>query len=72
MTVELRSRRFDPERDHAARWDTHPEVHPEVMNAPTGVWRCRKAYNSTDCGPREIQVTERIADLKRDLAHRGT
>ena len=51
--------------------DTHPEAHLESMNAPNGVWRCRKAYNCTDCCPRGIEITQHIIEVQRYLAMQG-
>lgn len=48
--------------------DAHPEKHLEAMNAPAGVWRCRKAYNCTDACPRGIRITQRITEVQRYLA----
>jgi succinate dehydrogenase / fumarate reductase iron-sulfur subunit len=39
----------------------------EVLNAQTGVWRCRTAFNCTEACPREIKITQAIAEVKRAL-----
>lgn len=39
----------------------------EILNEPDGVWRCRTIYNCTSACPRDIQVTEAIADVKKAL-----
>jgi len=47
--------------------DTAAEKRLEVMNEHFGVWRCRTAFNCTEACPREIKVTQAIADVKRVL-----
>ncbi|HWR66845.1 MAG TPA: succinate dehydrogenase iron-sulfur subunit [Bellilinea sp.] len=39
----------------------------EVLNEHFGVWRCRTAFNCTEACPREINVTQAIAEVKRAL-----
>jgi succinate dehydrogenase / fumarate reductase iron-sulfur subunit len=39
----------------------------EVLNKQTGVWRCRTAFNCTEACPREIKITQAIAEVKRAL-----
>lgn len=39
----------------------------EIMNEPDGVWRCRTIFNCTTACPRDIQITEAIADVKKAL-----
>lgn len=39
----------------------------EVLNEQFGVWRCRTAFNCTEACPREINVTQAIAEVKRAL-----
>jgi succinate dehydrogenase / fumarate reductase iron-sulfur subunit len=39
----------------------------QVLNAQTGVWRCRTAFNCTEACPREIKITQAIAEVKRAL-----
>ncbi len=51
--------------------DTRPDAHLESMSAPNGVWRCRKAYNCTDCCPRGIEITRHIIEVQRHLAMHG-
>ncbi|HKI59131.1 MAG TPA: succinate dehydrogenase iron-sulfur subunit [Trueperaceae bacterium] len=51
--------------------DADPDAHLESMSAPNGVWRCRKAYNCTDCCPRGIKITQHIIEVQRYLAMRG-
>lgn len=50
--------------------DSNPDAHLAAMDQPNGVWRCRKAYNCTDCCPRGIRVTQRIIEIQRFIAHR--
>ena len=39
----------------------------EVMSDTFGVWRCRTIFNCTNACPRDIKVTEAIADVKRAI-----
>jgi succinate dehydrogenase / fumarate reductase iron-sulfur subunit len=39
----------------------------EVLNEQFGVWRCRTAFNCTEACPRDINITQAIADIKRVL-----
>ncbi|MBP9501898.1 MAG: succinate dehydrogenase iron-sulfur subunit [Candidatus Promineofilum sp.] len=39
----------------------------EVMADTFGVWRCRTIFNCTNACPRDIKVTEAIADVKRAI-----
>jgi succinate dehydrogenase / fumarate reductase iron-sulfur subunit len=48
--------------------DTAGKERLTILNAPTGVWRCRTIYNCTDCCPRDIQVTRLIGEVKKALA----
>jgi succinate dehydrogenase / fumarate reductase, iron-sulfur subunit len=38
-----------------------------VLNEDTGVWRCRDIFNCTEACPREIEITQRIGEVKRAL-----
>jgi succinate dehydrogenase / fumarate reductase iron-sulfur subunit len=38
-----------------------------VLNAQSGVWRCRTIFNCTEACPRDIAVTKHIEDVKRTL-----
>jgi len=40
-----------------------------ALNASTGVWRCRTAYNCTEACPRGIPVTQTIEEVKRALLY---
>ncbi|MDX1437136.1 MAG: succinate dehydrogenase iron-sulfur subunit [Anaerolineales bacterium] len=39
----------------------------EVLNDRMGVWACRTAFNCTEACPREIHVTQAIAEVKRAI-----
>jgi succinate dehydrogenase / fumarate reductase iron-sulfur subunit len=39
----------------------------EILNEPDGVWRCRTIFNCTEACPRDIKVTQAIAEVKRTL-----
>lgn len=43
----------------------------EILAQSDGVWRCRTIYNCTEACPREIQVTQAIAEVKREMVRRG-
>ena len=36
-----------------------------ILNEKSGVWRCRTIFNCTDACPRDIQVTQAIAEVKQ-------
>ena len=38
-----------------------------LVNKRTGVWACRTAFNCTEACPREIHVTQAIAEVKRAI-----
>jgi succinate dehydrogenase / fumarate reductase iron-sulfur subunit len=38
-----------------------------ILNAQSGVWRCRTVFNCTEACPRDIKVTNIIEDVKRSL-----
>ena len=38
-----------------------------ALSAPDGVWRCRTIYNCTEACPRDIQVTQAIAEVKKEM-----
>lgn len=48
--------------------DEGAEERLEVVGDSFGVWRCRTNFNCTSACPREIEVTEAIADVKKVLA----
>ena len=39
----------------------------EVLNEQFGVWRCRTAFNCTEACPRDIKITQAIAEVKRAI-----
>ena len=39
----------------------------EILSDPDGVWRCRTIFNCTNACPREIKVTEAIAEVKKEI-----
>lgn len=39
----------------------------EVLSDTFGVWKCRTIFNCTNACPREIKVTEAIADVKKAI-----
>jgi len=39
----------------------------EILNDKDGVWRCHTIFNCTDACPREINVTQAIAELKNAI-----
>lgn len=52
---------------HRFIFDSRDEGHDErldVLADTFGVWRCRTIFNCTNACPREIKVTEAIADVK--------
>ena len=41
--------------------------HLEILNQQIGVWRCRTAFNCTEACPRDIHITQAIAEVKRAI-----
>ncbi len=39
----------------------------KILNQQFGVWRCRTAFNCTEACPREIKITQAIAEVKRAI-----
>jgi len=39
----------------------------EILNEQMGVWRCRTAFNCTEACPREIHITQAIAEVKKAI-----
>ena len=39
----------------------------KILNEQFGVWRCRTAFNCTEACPREIKITQAIAEVKRAI-----
>ena len=48
-------------RDHGA------EQRLSRLSEPDGVWRCRTVFNCTEACPREIKITQAIAEVKEVL-----
>jgi succinate dehydrogenase / fumarate reductase iron-sulfur subunit len=42
----------------------------EFLNDKVGVWRCRTTFNCSEAGPRGIQVTQAIAEVKQAILSR--
>jgi len=38
-----------------------------ILNEQTGVWRCRTVFNCTEACPRDIKITQAIAEVKRAI-----
>ncbi|NUM46911.1 MAG: succinate dehydrogenase iron-sulfur subunit [Anaerolineales bacterium] len=38
-----------------------------ILNEQMGVWRCRTAFNCTEACPREIHITQAIAEVKQAI-----
>ena len=47
--------------------DTGGAERLETLNERIGVWKCRTAFNCTEACPREIHVTQAIAEVKRAI-----
>ncbi|KAA3642682.1 MAG: succinate dehydrogenase iron-sulfur subunit [Chloroflexi bacterium] len=47
--------------------DTAPEKRLDILNEESGAWKCRTAFNCTQACPREIHVTQAIAEVKNAL-----
>jgi succinate dehydrogenase / fumarate reductase iron-sulfur subunit len=39
----------------------------KILSEQMGVWRCRTAFNCTGACPREIKITQAIAEIKRAI-----
>ena len=39
----------------------------KILNERSGVWACRTAFNCTEACPREIKITQAVAEVKRAL-----
>jgi succinate dehydrogenase / fumarate reductase iron-sulfur subunit len=39
----------------------------EILNEQSGVWRCRTAFNCTEACPRDIHITQAIAEVKNAI-----
>jgi succinate dehydrogenase / fumarate reductase iron-sulfur subunit len=40
----------------------------KILDKRTGVWACRTAFNCTEACPREIHITQAIAEVKRAIS----
>ncbi len=47
--------------------DQATEERLEILNQQSGVWRCRTAFNCTEACPRDIHVTQAIAEVKKAI-----
>jgi len=59
---------------HRFIFDSRDQATRERLNIlakPDGVWRCRTIYNCTEACPRDIKVTQAIAEVKREMLLRG-
>jgi len=45
--------------------DKASEKRLNILNQQIGVWRCRTAFNCTEACPREIKITQAIAEVKK-------
>jgi succinate dehydrogenase / fumarate reductase, iron-sulfur subunit len=55
---------------HRFIFDSRDEAAEErlvILNEPDGVWRCRTIFNCTEACPRDIKVTQAIAEVKQVL-----
>lgn len=55
---------------HRFIFDSRDQSYAErlkIMNQQFGVWRCRTIFNCTECCPRDIHVTQAIAEVKRAI-----
>ena len=59
---------------HRFIFDSRDEAGEErlhILDAQSGVWRCRTAFNCTDACPRGIKVTQAIQEVKRAIVDPG-
>jgi len=47
--------------------DMAPQKRLDLLNEESGAWKCRTAFNCTQACPREIHVTQAIAEVKHAL-----
>jgi succinate dehydrogenase / fumarate reductase, iron-sulfur subunit len=47
--------------------DCGAEERLKILNLDTGVWSCRTVFNCTEACPREIKITQAIAEVKKAL-----
>jgi succinate dehydrogenase / fumarate reductase, iron-sulfur subunit len=41
----------------------------DILNQRSGVWRCRTAFNCSECCPRGIKITQAIEEVKRAILY---
>jgi succinate dehydrogenase / fumarate reductase iron-sulfur subunit len=49
--------------------DQAGEQRLDILNQKSGVWRCRTAFNCSECCPRGIKVTQAIEEVKRAILY---
>ena len=49
--------------------DQGAEQRLDILNQRSGVWRCRTAFNCSECCPRGIKVTQAIEEVKRAILY---
>ncbi|MBV8160703.1 MAG: succinate dehydrogenase iron-sulfur subunit [Acidimicrobiia bacterium] len=49
--------------------DQASEQRLDILNRKSGVWRCRTAFNCSECCPRGIKVTQAIEEVKRAILY---
>jgi len=49
--------------------DEGTEQRLDILNQKSGVWRCRTAFNCSECCPRGIKVTQAIEEVKRAILY---
>ena len=57
---------------HRFIFDSRDEAADErldILNARSGVWRCRTVFNCTECCPRGIRITQAIGEVKRAILY---
>ncbi len=47
--------------------DQGAAIRLNLLNQPDGVWRCRTIFNCTEACPRDIKITQAIAEVKQTL-----
>jgi succinate dehydrogenase / fumarate reductase iron-sulfur subunit len=55
---------------HRFLFDSRDRAAPErlrILADQMGVWRCRTAFNCTEACPRDIHVTQAIAEVKKAI-----
>jgi succinate dehydrogenase / fumarate reductase iron-sulfur subunit len=49
--------------------DEASDARLDILNQRSGVWRCRTAFNCSECCPRGIKVTQAIEEVKRAILY---